>query len=203
MLGDEESIFDRLWAQIVGDRFSFLVPLWIARRPESLTILDYRPTVLGFFAAVGFVVFTVLFFLFLFKFDMPDSYGLWFTGTPALVCLLLTLKGTIREAYYFDRSRESYAFVRQFVYGREVIEGSLSQFTGAYVKSETIYNSESSASSTSYFVVLQQEGMFLTGVSEQTLREEVPIFNSYAREARIANAISVFLHESKLRAGDI
>ena len=42
-------------------------------------------------------------------------------------------------------------------------------------------------------VVLQQEGMFLTGVSEQRLREEVPIFNTHAREARIANAISGFL----------
>ena len=193
MSGDEESVFDRLWAQVIGDRFGFLVPLWIARRPESLTILDYRPTFLGFFAAVGFVVLTVLFFLFLFVWQMPDSYGLWFTGIPALVCLAISLKGTIREAYYFDRTKDSYAFVRQFIYRREVIEGSLSQFTGAYVKTETNYNSESSGTSKSYFVVLQQEGMFLTGVSEQRLREEVPIFNTHAREARIANAISGFL----------
>lgn len=193
MSGDEESVFDRLWARIVGDRFSFLVPLWIARRPESLIIMDYRPTVLGFFAVVGFVVLTVLFFLFLFVWEMPDSYGLWFTGIPALVCLALTLKGTIREAYYFDRSKDSYAFVRQFIYRREVIEGTLSQFTGAYVKTETNYNSESNGTSNSYFVVLQQEGMFLTGVSEQTLREEAPMFNTHAREARIANAISGFL----------
>ena len=192
MPGDEESVFDRLWEQIVGDRFAFLVPLWIARRPESLIIMDYRPTVLGFFAAVGFVVLTVLFFLFLFVWDSGDSLGLWLTGVPALACLAVTLKGTIREAYYFDRSKESYAFVRQFIYRREVIEGSLSQFTGAYVKTETNYNSES-GNSRSYFVVLQQEGMFLTGVSEQTLREEVPIFNTHAREARIANAISGFL----------
>ena len=193
MSEDEESVFDRLWAQLIGDRFGFLVPLWIARRPESLTILDYRPTFLGFFAAVGFVVFTVLFFLFLFVWEMPDSYGLWFTGIPALVCLAISLKGTIREAYYFDRSKDSYAFVRQFIYRREVIEGSLSQFTGAYVKTETNYNSDSNGTSKSYFVVLQQEGMFLTGVSEQRLREEVPIFNTHACEAHIANAISGFL----------
>ena len=193
MNGDEESVFDRLWDQIVGDRFAFLVPLWIARRPESLIIMDYRPTVLGFFAALGFVVLTVLFFLFLFVWDRADSLGLWLTGVPALACLAVTLKGTIREAYYFDRSKESYAFVRQFIYRREVIEGSLSQFTGAYVKTETNYNSESSGTSKSYFVVLQQEGMFRTGVSAQTLREEVPIVNTHAREARIANAISGFL----------
>jgi len=36
--------------------------------------------------------------------------------------------------------------------------------------------------------------MFLTGVSEQTLREELPIFNSYDRESGIADAISSFLH---------
>lgn len=197
MNDDEYSVTDRLWKLTIGDRFGFLIPLWIARRPESLIIMDYRPTVLGFFAGLGFVVLTVLFFLFLFKWDIGDSYGLWFTGVPALACLVLALKGTIREAYYFDRSKDSYAFVRQFVYRREVIEGSLSQFSGAYVKTETNYNSESSGTSKSYFVVLQQEGMFLTGVSEQRLREEVPIFNSFEREARIANAISGYLSSRK------
>lgn len=192
MSDDDYSVTDQLLKHTVGDRLEFLVPLWIARRPESLIIMDYRPTVLGFFAAVGFVVLTVLFLLFLFVWKMPDSYGQWFTGIPALVSLTLALKGTIREAYYFDRSKDSYAFVRQFLYRREVIEGSLSQFTGAYVKTETNYNSESGSNKT-YFVVLQQEGMFLTGVNEQTLREEVPIFNSHAREASIANAISGFL----------
>jgi len=68
-----------------------------------------------------------------------------------------------------------------------VIEGSMSQFTGAYVKTEETDETKS------YFVVLKQEGMFLTGVNEQTLREVVPIFNSYDREARIANAITKFL----------
>lgn len=193
MSGDEYSVSDSLWAQIVGDRLDFLVPLWIARRPESLIIMDYRPSVLGFLAAVGFVVLTVLFFLFLFVWETPDSYGLWFTGIPALVCLAVSLKGTIREAYYFDRTKDSYAFVRQFIYRREVIEGSLSQFTGAYVKTETHYNTQSDSYSTAFFVVLQQEGMFLTGVTEQRLREEAPMFNTHDREARIANAISGFL----------
>jgi hypothetical protein len=53
---------------------------------------------------------------------------------------------------------------------------------------------ESNDDSENYYVVLKQEGMFLTGVSEQTLREELPIFNSYDREAGIAHAISSFLH---------
>lgn len=183
MFDDEESVFDRLWAQISG-RFGFIAPVWVIDRPESLTIVDYRPTLLMFLTAAGFVGLTVLFFLFLFWFRQPDSYGLWLTGIPALVCLGLLFRGTLRETYYFDRTADKYAFVRQFVYRREVIEGALSQFTGAYVK--TVTNDDSK----SYFVVLQQEGMFLTGVAEQHLREEVPIFNSFDNEARIANAIA-------------
>ena len=70
----------------------------------------------------------------------------------------------------------------------------MSQFTGAYVK--TVTNDESE----SYFVVLKQEGMFLTGVGEQTLREVVPIFNSYDREAEIANAIEEFISKARRQA---
>jgi hypothetical protein len=189
MSGDEDSVFDRLWAMIseklgLSGRFAFLVPLWIARRPESLTILDYRPTFFMFLTAAGFAVFAVLFALFFFRFGTEDSLPLWATGIPAAVCFALSFRGTIREVYYFDNARDSYTFIRQFIHRREVIAGSLSQFTGAYVKTESNDDGES------YYVMLQQEGMFLTGVSEQALREEVPIFNSYDREEWIANAIS-------------
>ena len=186
MFGDEDSVFDRLWGMI-SQRFAFMVPLWIARRPESLTILDYRPTFFMFLTTAGFVVFAVLFALFLFRFETADSLGLWATGIPAAACFVLSFRGTIREVYYFDNTKDSYSFIRQFIHRREVIEGAMSQFTGAYVKTRTNDDSES------YFVVLKQEGMFLTGVSEQTLRDEVPIFNSFGSEARIANAISGFL----------
>jgi hypothetical protein len=187
MFGNEESVFDRLWAMI-WDRFGFLIPLWIIRRPETLTILDYRPTFFMFLTAAGFVVLVALFVLFFFKIGTFDAFGLWATGIFAVICLGLSFRGTIREVYYFDKTTDSYALVRQFIHRKEVIEGALSQFTGAYVKTERGDESES------YFVVLKQEGMFLTGVSEQTLREEVPIFNSFGREARIANAISGFLN---------
>ncbi len=186
MFGDEESVFDRLWEKI-RERFGFLIPLWIIRRPESLTIIDYRPTLLMFLTAAGFVALTVAFVLLLFQIDTVVSFGLWTIGIPAALCVIFLFRGTIREVYYFDRTTDSYAFVRQFIHRREVIEGALSQFTGAYVKTKENDESES------YFVILKQEGMFLTGVSEQTLREEVPMFNSFDREARIANAISGFL----------
>jgi hypothetical protein len=188
MFGDEDdgSVFARLGAMI-WDKFGFIAPLWIINRPESLTIVDYRPTFTMFLTFAGFVVLGISFVLILFKVDTALSFGLWAIAVPAAACVIFLFRGTIREVYYFDKTKDSYAFVRQFIHRREVIEGAMSQFTGAYVKTEQ--NDESR----SYFVILKQEGMFLTGVSEQPLREEVPIFNSFDREARIANAISSFL----------
>lgn len=188
MIGDqdEESVFDRLFGKI-WDRFGFIIPLRIIRRPETLTILDYRPTLLMFFTVFGFVVLAISFVLLFFDFYTVDPFVLWTIGIPAAASVFLLFRGTIREVYYFDKTKDSYTFVRQFIHRREVIEGALSQFTGAYVKTVTGDESES------YFIVLKQEGMFLTGVSEQTLRDEVPIFNSFDRETRIANAISSFL----------
>jgi hypothetical protein len=184
MLGDhEESVFDRLWEMIIG-KFAFLFPLRIIRRPESLTILDYRPTLTMFLTAAGFAILAISAVFIFFGYD---ASWLWAIGAPGIVCLFLVFRGTIREVYHFDTTTDSYTFVRQFIHRKEVIEGSMGQFTGASVK--TVNNDES----TSYFVVLRQEGMFLTGVDEQILREEVPIFNSFDREAEIASAISGFL----------
>lgn len=184
--GDDESVFDRLGAMI-WDRVGSIIPLWVISRPESLTIIDYRPTFTMFLTFSGFVVLAISFVLLFFKVDSAVSSGLWAIGIPAAACVIFLFRGTIRETYYFNRTTDSYAFVRQFIHRREVIEGAMSQFTGAYVKTQV------NEDSNTYFVTLKQEGMFLTGVSEQALREDVPIFNSFDREARIANAISSFL----------
>lgn len=188
MLGDpdEETVYDRLWERI-SDSFGSIIPLRIIKRPETLTILDYRPTFTMFLTVLGFVVLAVSFVLIFFRIDTSFSLGLVAVGAPAAACAVLLFRGTIREAYYFNKTTDSYAFVRQFIHRREVIEGAMSQFTGAYVKTVDCDDSEN------YFVILKQEGMFLTGVNEQTLREELPLFNSFDREARIANAISSFL----------
>jgi len=183
---DEESVFDRLWS-LICERFEFLAPVWIIRRPETLTILDYRPTFFMALTAAGFMILGISCVFLFFKIATAFSFGLWAIAAPGVACAVLLFRGTIREVYYFDKTTDSYSFVRQFIHRKEVIEGSLSQFTGAYVKMEKGDESES------YYVMLKQEGMFLTGVSEQTLREEVPIFNSFDNEARIANAISSFL----------
>ncbi len=183
---DDYSPFERIW-QMIWDRFGFIIPLRIICRPETLTIIDYRPTGLMFLTTLGFLGFAAAFGFLLYKTWAFDSFGLWTLLIIAIICLALSFRGTIREVYFFDKTAESYVFVRQFIHRKELIEGSMSQFTGAYVKTQTNDESES------YFVMLNQEGMFLTGMSEQTLRESVPIFNSFDRESDIANAISAFL----------
>ncbi|MEO7539641.1 MAG: hypothetical protein ABIV21_06415 [Pyrinomonadaceae bacterium] len=183
---DEESVYERLW-ELISESLGSVIPLKIIDRPESLTVLDYRPTFTMFLTATGFVVLVVSFVLLFFKIGQEISFGLLSLGVPAAACVVLLFRSTIREVYHFDKTTDSYTFVRQFIHRREVIEGAMSQFTGAYVKTEE--NEDSRA----YYIVLKQEGMFLTGVGEQTLRKEVPIFNSFDREARIANAIASVL----------
>ncbi len=180
------SPFEGIWRWF-REKFGFVIPLRIIRRPESLTIFDYRPTFIMFLAMALSLFLGVSLVLLIFKFDIVDSFAMWAIGLFLAACIAFMFRGTVREVYNFDKTSDSYTFVRQFIHRREVIQGSLSQFTGARVK--TVSDDESE----SYYVVLDQEGMFLTGVNEQTLREEVPIFNSFDSEARIANAISGFL----------
>ena len=176
------------------DMIAFAKPLRIIERPDKLVIQDYRPTWWMVLCFAGFLFFAGMFVTFLIKIDIGvNSVGLWGTGLFSVGLLVFAFRGTIREVYYFDRTTDSYAFVRQFIHRKEVIEGAMSQFTGAYVK--TVTDDESK----SYFVMLRQDGMFLTGVSEQTLREVPPILNSFSNEGDIANAISAFLSSSRTR----
>jgi hypothetical protein len=185
------SVFDRL-SELVSDKFAFIAPVWIIDREDTLTIVDYRPTLTMFLAMLAFVIVLVSSVLLFFRYwDL--GFNLLGLAAPFLVCVFFLFQGTLREIYFFDIASDSYFFTRQFIHRRDVIEGAMSQFTGAYVK--TVTNDESE----SYFVVLKQEGMFLTGVSEQTLREVVPIFNSYDRETDIANAIDGFISKARRR----
>ena len=187
MFGDDgESVFDRL-GEMISESLGSLIPLRIIRRPETLAILDYRPTFVMAATVLRFVILAASFVLLFFKIDSGASLALVAVGAPAAACVFLVFRGTIREVYYFDKTKDSYAFVRQFIHRKEVIEGAMSQFTGAYVKTEENEDSRS------YFVMLKQDTMFMTGETEQALRENVPWFNSFDREARIANAISSFL----------
>jgi len=190
---DSYSVTGRLWG-MVRDKFGFVAPIWVVRRPETLTIIDYRPTFLMFLAFLGLFG-SLCVFVYVFLFVRPSDFLVyWAIGLVAVISLAISFRGTIREVYYFDKMTKSYAFSRQFICRNEVIEGSIDQFVGAYVK--TIQHEEGET----YSVMLQQEGMFLTGVTEQMLRDETPIFNSFNNEARIANAISSFLPSARSRS---
>jgi hypothetical protein len=183
---DEGSVFERLSGSL-WDRVAFIAPVRIYRRPEALCITDYRPTGTMLFTAAGVLSIVAASVLLFFRFDIAWASGLLAVAAPGIVCAIFLFRSTLREVYYFDKTKDTYVFVRQFIHRKELIEGAMSQFTGAYVKTETDDESES------YFVVLKQEGMLLAGVGEQTLREVVPIFNSFEQEAEIANAIEEFL----------
>lgn len=192
MLGDPDagSVTERL-SDLIWERFGFLAPVWVVKRPETLTIVDYRPTLMMFLSVAGFLFFGAAFIFLFIKFGMIDSFGFWAVALIAAVFFILSFRGTIRETYFFDKTKASYAFVRQFIHRKEVIEGAMSQFTGAYVKTERSDDTDC------YYVILKQEGMFLTGANEQILREELPIFNSFDNESDIANAISEFLSSTR------
>jgi hypothetical protein len=189
MFGDQDdgSVFDRL-SGMFWDRIGWVAPVSIVVRDDTLSISDHRPTWTMFLTALGLLAIVVSAILLFFRLDVAIASGLLAIGAPGIVCVFFLFRSTLREVYFFNRTNDRYVFVRQFIHRKELIEGSMSQFTGAYVKTETNEDSDT------YFVVLKQEGMFLTGVSEQTLREVVPMFNSFEQEAEIANAIEAFLH---------
>ena len=175
----------------IYDMIAVAAPIRVIERPESLTKMDYRPTlVLALCLPAGLAMAGLGIWL-LVALGTAAMFGIVVCGVVALGLIFFAFQQSVREVYYFDKTKDSYCFVRQFVHRRDVIEGSLEQFTGASVKTVT------NDGNNSYFIVLNQEGMFLTGVSEQTLREEAPIFNTFSNEATIANAISSAIHTAR------
>lgn len=173
--------------------FSFIRPIRVIERPERLIVQDYRPTWAMFLCLAGFVVFGIAFVGFVLDVDTGiDSFGMWAAGIASLVCFALSFRGTIREVYYFDKTTDSYAFVRQFIHRKEVIEGGLGQFRAVRVHKEIRTDGERNRS-TRYIVSLLQDGMLLGGAHEQPLRDPTPILNWHANQIRIASAISSFL----------
>lgn len=178
----------------IRNMLAFARPLRLIERPDSLVVQDYRPTFLMAACLAGIVAMAVLLVPLLLKMDLGDGlWGLVACGLITIALLFVAAQQSIREVYHFDLTTDSYRFERQYVFSREVIDGSMSQFTGAYVK--TIENDESE----SHHAVLQQEGMFLTGETEQMLRESTPIFNAFSDEERIVDAISTILSAARNR----
>jgi hypothetical protein len=177
----------------ISDLLRFVTPLRIIKRLDSLVIQDYRPTWAMFLGLIGSLVFAAAFISFLLSVDIGvDSFGMWSTGLMTLGCLVYALRGTLREVYYFDKTSGAYAFVRQFLYKKEVIEGGLSQFRAVRVHMEIRLDGDGHTSPR-YIISLLQDGMLLGGAHEQPLREQTPILNSHANAVRIASAIASFL----------
>src|SRR3954462_4246694 len=100
------SVFDRL-SELIWDKFAFIAPVWIIDREDTLTIVDYRPTMTMFLALVAFVIVllsTVL--LFFHYWDL--GFNLLALAAPFLVCVFFLFQGTVREIYFFDSSSDSY-----------------------------------------------------------------------------------------------
>jgi hypothetical protein len=177
----------------IRDMLAYAVPVKIVKRPDSLVVRDHRPTWAGFLAAVGFVVFAVAFVSYLLSADIGiDSMGMWMTGVFTLGCLVVAFRGPIFESYYFDRATNSYAFVRRYIYKRDVIEGGLDQFRAVRVH-EHIERDGDGNTTRRYAVSLLQDGMTLGGAYEQPLREDRPVLGTHANATRIGLAIATFL----------
>ncbi len=176
-----------------------IVPVRFRKGPESLIIEDYRPTFYMSLTAAGFVVFAIAFLWFLFRTGAVDEFALWVTLILAIACLLLSIRGTLREVYSFGKVTQRYVFVRRFVHRKEVIVGDVRQFRAVRVHT-TIDRDENQREY--HTVSLLQDGLLLGGSPEQPLRSEIPIMNFYSTEHSIAAAVSEFLEIELLETSD-
>ena len=177
-----------LYEKIKG-MIDWLIGVKIIKRTGSLIIEDRRPTWPMLLSIVGAFVFSVIFGLrFLFGSAAGvDSFGMWSLGLAAIVCVALSFRGTLREVYVFDKVSDTYRFTRRYIYKKDVIEGTISQFRGVGVRTDEVDES------TKHAVVLRQDGLLLGASPEQPIRESKPALNFWNTEARIAQAIHKFL----------
>jgi len=174
---------------------NWLVGVKIIKRAESLIIEDRRPTWPMLVSVLGAVFFSLVFIFSFFGYNFfIDSLGIWMVGIPGVVCVGLSFRGTIREQYIFDRPSDTYQFARQFLYKKEVIEGTISQFCGVGVQTVTHDDWEK------HSVILRSEGIFLGLAPVQEIRATKPAFNFWNTEDCIAQAIHKFLNIPRIDA---
>lgn len=177
--------------EIYHNVIDYLFGVYIYDRGDMLVIEDRRPTAGIFISLVGIACIV----LFLLVSAALSLFGLGFdvwTGTGAFagliatftVMFLFSLGGTLREVYTFDKANDTYRFTRRGIFRSDVLEGSASQFCGVRIDQRN--TDEDSV----YMVTLLLGGMLFGQSEAQPLREDPPIFNSYHREAKIAEAIS-------------
>jgi hypothetical protein len=180
---------------------NWLVGVRIMARPDQLIIQDRRPTWPMLLGGVGAIAFPMIFVLrYFFGNDVGvDSFGMWAIGVAALVCIGLSFRGTIGEQYVFDRPSDTYQFARRFIYKKEVIEGTLTQFRGVGVVT-TVTEDTDGNSTEKHSVVLRQDGLLFGASPNQPIRESKPALNFWNTEARIAQAIHKFLNIPRVDA---
>lgn len=176
----------------IMDMFAFLVPVKVIRRPDSLLIRDHRPTWIVLLAAAGFVILLIGFISYLLSADAGvDSMGMLFVGGITIGLLLLAFRGSLFETYYFDKTTNSYRFVRRSIHKGDVIEGGLDQFRAVRVHEHIERSSEGNTHR--YVVSLLQDGLTLGGGYDQPLRDDRPFLGTHANATRIGSAIADFL----------
>lgn len=177
--------------EIYRNVIDYLFGVYIYDRGDMLVIEDRRPTAGIFISLVGiacivlFLLVSAALSLFGLGFDLGTGIGA-FAGLIAtfMVMFLFSLGGTLREVYTFDKANDTYRFTRRGIFRSDVLEGSASQFCGVRIDQRN--TDEDSV----YMVTLLLGGMLFGQSEAQPLREDPPIFNSYHREAKIAEAIS-------------
>ncbi len=182
---------------------NWLVGVRIITRPDQLIIEDRRLTWPMLLSMLGVVLFPLAF---VFRYFVGegvaiDSTGNWLLGVATLVCIALSFRGTLRELYVFDKPSDTYHFARQFLYKKEVIEGTISQFRGAGVVTTVTEDGEGNER-TRHSVVLRQTGLLFGASPDQPIRESKPALNFWKTEARIAQAIHKFLDIPRVDASD-
>ncbi|MGH9819163.1 MAG: hypothetical protein ACRD43_03255 [Pyrinomonadaceae bacterium] len=176
-------MFDRFY-----DIIDYVFPVYIIQRNDTLSIEDRRPTYNTFASGLCVLLFGLGAAITFFFAGLREA-AYWIGPAAAwLVSLLFAIKGTFREIYVFDKPSDTYVLTRQNVFGKDVIQGNLSQIGAVR------FEGSDSDDDNPYDIALLMQGMLLGQPDTQILRENPPAFNNYEIEERIADAISSFLN---------
>lgn len=195
-------MFEQFW-----DILDYLFPVYIVNRDDVLVIEDRRPTSSMFFSVLLLLAaIVVAIWGWLSATLKLDALSFITMGGILGAALYFCIRGTVREVYVFDRSKDTYIFTRQGVFKKDVIQGSASQFRAAevlrqisknddnYINESLLKKSNSFWVSYIYRAALLQNPELLLGTDEiQILREQAPIFSSHKVETRTVAAIASFL----------
>lgn len=174
---------------------NYLFPVLIYKDTNALTIEDRRPSNIQLIFAAGGIGLLV--------FALYSAGMLIGTGYYSLLALLIAgaillifaaVLKPFREMYNFDKTTDTYVFVRRGMLKSETEEGSLSQFRAVQVERRLV--SGEGGIEENYHVALLKTSELLFGSPPVLILREGdshPVFSSFSSETRIAKAITDFL----------